>query len=71
MLTREEALDKATQVAEETYGDVTEYETMVEQDETHWRIGFSHPQALTRGGRQHFSVWIDKQTAAAQLFKGR
>lgn len=71
MITREDALEKSMQVAEEAYGDMTAYEVVVEEDETYWRINFTHPQTLTRGGRQHFAVWIDKQTAAVKLFRGR
>lgn len=71
MLTREDALAKAKRIAEEAYGDVEAYETEVRQDPTYWKINFVHPQTFTRGGMQHFAVWIDKQTSEAQLFRGR
>ena len=68
---KEQALAKARRMAEEVYGDLSAYQVKVGETEDKWQFEFSQTPSQEDGGRQHFAVWVDKQTGEARLFKGR
>lgn len=70
-ITREQATEKARNLARTEYDNVDDFEAKVQDDPSHWKIDFTNPRALARGESHHFSVWIDKATGEARLFKGR
>ena len=71
LITKEEAIEKAMQAAVEVYNGIDLFEFEVGEDPTHWVIDFIRPEALEDGERQHFAIWIDKETGELHFFKGR
>jgi len=70
-ITKDQAVEKAKQVGQKAYGNIDVFEVKTEEDSTYWKVNFTNPQALERGGAQHFSVWVNKKSGDARLFKGR
>jgi hypothetical protein len=70
-VTRDDAVSRAKEASEALYGSVEQFDVRVEEDPLHWIIDFVHPGIMEDGERQHFSVWVNKQTGDTQLFKGR
>ncbi len=70
-LTREQAINIARELARKTYGDVDSFKIRVNDDREQWKIDFVNLGAPVRGEGQHFSVWVNKKTRDARLFRGR
>jgi hypothetical protein len=70
-VTRERAIEIARDLARRTIGDVDRFTIRVNDDRKHWKIDFVDPHATVRGDGQHFSVWVDKRTGDARMFRGR
>jgi hypothetical protein len=69
-ISQERAISIAKELARQTYGDTVDtYDVRVDSDDEQWKIDFVNPKATARG--DHFSVWVNKQTGVARLFRGR
>jgi hypothetical protein len=71
VITREQAMAKAMEIGRAAYSDIDEFQRKVEESSQEWKVGFSRLTSLADGKSQHFSVWVDKKTGTAKLFKGR
>ena len=71
-ITKDRAIAIAKELARKTYGDnLDEFEVRVEADAEQWKVNFVNPKAVARGDQHHFSVWVNKDTGEARLFRGR
>jgi hypothetical protein len=70
-ITKEKAIEKAKQTGEKAYVNIDMFEIIVKEDPIYWMVDFSRPQAIEDGETQHFSVWVEKKSGQARLFKGR
>jgi hypothetical protein len=70
-ITKEQAVEKAKEVGERTYGDIGMFTVTVTEAPIDWRVRFSRPGALEDGETEHFSVWVNKETGEPRLFRGR
>ena len=70
-ITEMQALEKAREVGEAAYRDISMFATTVTEDSSHWMVHFTNAQAVADGESQHFSVRVDKRTGDAKLFRGR
>lgn len=71
LISKEEAIKKAKQAAAAVYDTIDLFEFKVAEDYAHWIIDFIRPEALEDGEKQHFAIWINKETEELYFFKGR
>lgn len=72
MISTNNALTVAKQKAVEMNYKIDEYTSHVEHNSKYWIFHFKKKHSKTRGGEQHFSIWITKDTEEFyRLFKGR
>ena len=71
LITKEQAIQKAREIARPVCADIDKRVVHLEQTPTEWHVDFINPRALADGRPQHISVWVDKSTEEARLFQGR
>ena len=70
---REQAIEMAKAEARKAYSkvDLNSLQLSVVETAAEWKIEFTNTGSLADGESQHFSVWVDKSSGTARLFKGR
>lgn len=70
-ISKEEAVSLAKEEGRMAGYDVDAYTISVNEEMVNWIVDFVKGSAPVRGGEQHFTIWIEKQTGESTLFRGR